>query len=154
MGASLDSRTRWSGCTIKCMFKLQRFRFSLRMLLLAVTSIGIWLGWYANRVHEQRRAVAALRQLGWLAYDYEANAERHHPPDAEQPQVPCWLCGLVGVDWFCRVEAVDLRTSSTWEEPITDSEIEQLRHLPGLRWLQLVSKLQLTDTQMRRLGEL
>jgi len=129
------------------MFKLPRLRFSLRMLLLAVAVVGTWLGWYTNRVHEQKRAVAALRQLGSLAYDYEVTTER-------QPRVPRWMCDLVGIDWFCQVERVNLRTSSTWDDRITDTDLEQLRRLPGLRWLQLVSNLPLTDSQMRMLGKL
>ncbi|MEX0714565.1 MAG: hypothetical protein WD278_19670, partial [Pirellulales bacterium] len=98
--------------------KLRRRRwcwrqYSISTLLLAVTILGVVLGLVTNRAERQRRAVAAIRELGaTVRYDFEPDNPRGlmalgRPPAANPPVQelpgPDWLCRILGVDYFADV---------------------------------------------------
>ena len=44
--------------------RMKSLRYSLAMLLLVTTAIGIWLGSMVRDVHQQQRVAAEIEQLG------------------------------------------------------------------------------------------
>ena len=103
--------------------RLARARFTLRGLLLLTAFVGALMAVlveYANRAHEQKRAVAALRKVG-------ARIEYSDPPD--------WpFVGFVqrkfGIDFVANATFVSLIY-----RPVSPREVKllsDLRHLKGL----------------------
>jgi hypothetical protein len=70
------------------------FRFKLRTLLLTVTALGVWMGWYVMAARRQAEAVAQVRNLGgWVLYDFQFDPTARgtsRKPNA-QSRVPPWL---------------------------------------------------------------
>ena len=119
-----------------------RFRFSLAMLLLVITTLCVVLGWHAARSHRQSRAVAKLKQLeATIVYDYDH--------EDREPTGPTWLRRLLGPDAFDRVVAVEFRTP----ELIGDDEARWLGDLPDLKRLWLHGT-RVTDAGMAHVGDL
>lgn len=108
-------------------------RITLRTLMLLVTILGVWLGWYMNRVHQQRKAVAAIVDLGGkVTYSSilpEDNYGGWGPPlgASYETPVPLWLIKLMGRDYFTRVVGVQSRS------------IEAIRFIPKLPDVQVVN---------------
>src|SRR5262245_3523210 len=44
-------------------------RFSLRAMLVVVTALGLWLGWEANRIHQRKLLLEALRTDARAKFD-------------------------------------------------------------------------------------
>lgn len=109
-------------------------RITLRTLMVLVTALGLWLGWYANRVHQPRRAVAAIRAAGGsVTYSYvlpEDGWDGWGPPYGASPDlpVPLWLMKLAGRDYFTTVVGVQSRSAAA---------LDALLCLPGLVVLDL-----------------
>lgn len=114
-------------------------QFSLRAFWAVLTIGCIWIGWLANRAHEQRRAARAVRQLGGIVYydrqlDWTADNWTIKAPSP--PRGPRWLRSLVGDEFFQHIEmvVVDERTA---HPPPTKSDVlklvERLKRLPRLR---------------------
>jgi hypothetical protein len=120
------------------------FQFSLRGLLVLMAVLAVLLGGAVNRAHQQRKAVAMIRQWGGLVYyDHQLiNGRAKYPPPAEQPPGPKWLRSLVGDDFFRRVVVVDLSGTQ-----VSDNDLEILGDLPSVRVLFLVGT-QLTDKSL------
>lgn len=104
-----------------------RMQFGLRSLLVGTLILCLALGWHVDRVHRQRRAVAALKQAGArIEYSiskynhYDMGLERAHATDVieiEDPRTvaewlewmaPRRLRSVLGVDFFRHVDYVDL----------------------------------------------
>ena len=105
-----------------------RLRFRLRTLLLFLTAIGVWGGWYVNRVNEQRTAAETVARLGGsVAYG----------PDGFSPAAARnWLeriASLAGPDLFFRVTGVELSDNKS----LMDEDLDCLKAFPKLRWLRL-----------------
>lgn len=112
-------------------------QYSLSTLLVVVTIVGVGLGLVTNRAERQRRAVAAIRELGGLVqYDFE------YPAPKELPG-PDWLCQMLGVDYFADV--VDVHTLN-----MTDATCSHLSALTSVRTLGLVSN-EVTDAGLAHL---
>src|SRR6185312_7026887 len=103
-----------------------RLQYGLRSLLVGTLILCLALGWHVERVHRQRRAVAALRQAGArIEYSiskynhYDIRLERPHGTEEIEIEDPGtlgeWLEWLtprslrrsLGVDFFRHVEYVD-----------------------------------------------
>ena len=82
------------------------FRFRLRTLLLAITVLGVWMGWYVMAARRQAEAVAQVRKLGgWVLYDFEFDPTvigTSRKPSA-QSWVPSWL--LDRPAWTCFIQS-------------------------------------------------
>src|SRR5262245_15562709 len=87
------------------------FRFNLRTLLLAMTALGVWMGWYVTAARRQAEAVAEVRRLGgWVLYDFEFDPTvrgTSRIPNA-QSRVPQWLVDRAGLDMFHSVAHVNM----------------------------------------------
>jgi hypothetical protein len=96
-----------------------RPRFSLRLLLLAVTVFGLWLPWQMQRARQQKQAVRRLHGIwGKLTYDYEVGEGL---PQTVEARIPKPLLDRLGVDFFHSVH--EATTIGGWDE---------LGKLPGL----------------------
>ena len=66
-------------------------------------AICLWLGWFVNRVNQQRQTVQWVTELGgFVRYDYE------NPLRIAELPGPDWLRNLIGIDYFANVVMVDL----------------------------------------------
>jgi Leucine-rich repeat (LRR) protein len=131
-------------------------RFSVRGLIALVLVIGVWLGWIVRQAHIQRDAVAAIwRTRGNIHYDWEWS--NGNPLPDGKPWAPRWLVALIGVDYFGRVTAVDLRSFRRPKDvtladvrrlirlhelyvnspSVSDAELEHLKGLTNLSVLRL-----------------
>ena len=98
------------------------FQFSLRTLLLAVTACAIWVGWFANRVHRQKRAVQAVLDLGGtVTYDYQildTQAGRFFRDPKAEPAWPRWIVQAFGVDSVQNVVTVTIMNGQATDETL------------------------------------
>jgi len=125
-------------------------KFSLGGLLLAITLLCLLLGWQADRVARQRRAVEMVERLGGsIFYRHQLVSRGYHDPSLPAPG-PEWLKTLVGEDWFRTADAVFLIGSPT---ALSDSDFALLSDLPYLQEL-YVADSPVTDRQMQYLARL
>ena len=119
----------------------RRFQFSLRGFLVVLTIGCVWIGWTANRAHEQRNAAKAVKQLGGIVYydrQLSWTADEWTIKAPSTPRGPHWLRSLIGDDFFQSIEmiVVDERTS---HPPPEKSDllklVPRLKRLPRLRRL-------------------
>ena len=105
----------------------RRFQFSLRTLLVAMLLLAVWLAVTTNRVRDQRRAVAALMDLGWsVQYDWERRS-------TSEPHGPKWLRRIIGDDYFQKVVHVYFWDGRELDEARTTKSIPLLQSLPDLK---------------------
>ena len=137
--------------------KRRWFRFSLRMLFVVVTLLGIYMGYLADRVWRERTAVqAVLDTPGSIRFDYQRKGYRH-PPGKR------WLQQLVGKEWY--QEVVEITVRSTGADDRLLEKISDLRSLEsldlggtkitdaGLRSISKLKKLQKLDLSFTQVGD-
>ena len=113
--------------------KRRFLRFSLRSFLLFVLALCVALGWKVERARKQKRAVAALTELGArVLYDYHYSDTSTKLREARRPP---WLLSMFGEDMFC--EVVEVRLSHVPE--LKNDDLVHLRKLPHLKTLFLCS---------------
>ncbi|MHC4401523.1 MAG: hypothetical protein ACYTG0_17765 [Planctomycetota bacterium] len=121
------------------------FQFSLRTLLIVVTVFAVWLAYRANRVAQQRRALAMVKRLcanrrltnydpiafGGVAYDYQlqTSGNRTTYDPLTQPPAPTWLGQFIGEE---RPVTIDLSDTD-----VTDADLVALEGLSSLQTLRL-----------------
>lgn len=74
------------------------FQFSVRGLLLLITTVAIGLGLWGSKFHRRHQALKQLRVFmprAWVQY-----VEYEEPPTARWLRRQKWLTKLVGDDWF------------------------------------------------------
>jgi hypothetical protein len=114
-----------------------RFQFRLQTLLAVLAVFLVWLGYYAERSHRQRRAVAAIEALGGhVSYGGDEDPAGGHSH---------WLEWRLGKDFISRVSAVFLAG-----RPIDDADLDCLADLPSLETVNLANT-SLTDAGLKRL---
>ncbi len=142
---------------------LRRLRFTLRLLLAALTLLCVWLAIHTQRARRQRAIVEQIEQgIGGAYYDfhYEAKDDGMGAKQQVSP-VPKWLLDTLGVDFFHNVKAVHTRDTPViadlpqlsalerlviMEESLTDDEFVPVGRIDGLRCLWVLSdKHQETD---------
>jgi hypothetical protein len=113
----------------------RRFRFSLRVLLLAMSFFAVFLGLYANSARKQSRGVAwVLSQGGHVSYAYELPlADGSYPMNALPPG-PDWLRRKLGMDYFSSVTGVILDRDEI-------NDLDPLADFPNLRFLALMNSV-------------
>ena len=154
----------------------QRFRFSMRSLLLITTAFAVVMALFAQQVMQARRdrvaALLILRVGVSVTYDFQ-----HDSGDWFVTQsgilLPDWLRQFAGDEMFGRVVAVDFWGSHCQDEDlavvcrqlddvknmrlavsrVTAEGIEHLRHLEALESLQL-EPIQLSALGVHHLAEL
>ncbi|WP_425396914.1 leucine-rich repeat domain-containing protein [Aeoliella sp.] len=135
-------------------------RFRLRTLLVLTTVICVWLAFKAKVAHDQRVAVAAIREVGGeVLYDYQFNEDGAFQ-DKATPWAPAWLRNAIGEDYFVTVVGVSFLTSSargggtyTYNTQVTDATLRQLIPLRRLRYL-FVRSTQVTDDGLETIGDM
>lgn len=116
-----------------------RLQFSLKILLLATTAFGIWLGDQANRARRQRETIAMIKTLtggnAFCFYSYEWNEDREclKQPGVQVEPGPQWLRNLLGIDVLDSVVAIEAQGCS-----LTDADLVWLlERLPAVSCLEL-----------------
>lgn len=110
-----------------------RIRFSLRGSLIATAIVCSALGYMVKRAHDQRLAVAAVRQLGGrVVYSHEQRAGQLGFFSWETPSpTPAWLRDALGAGFFDRVSAVSFGCHG--EASINDRQLQEVvPHLAAL----------------------
>src|SRR5262245_56783739 len=91
------------------------FRFSLRAVLLLVTSLCIGLGIWTQRAKTQRRAALLIEQSGGHV-DYLYEVRRFPGGDlAFESPLPSWLIKTFGADFFHTVTEVRIHNRHTMQ---------------------------------------
>ena len=104
-------------------------RYSLRTLLVVLTLVSIWMGWFFNAVRQQQKTVAKIQELGGTVhYDFQVNSIGELLDDPEPPE-PAWIRNL-GVDYVATVASVNLENARI-------RDVDFLSGLTGLRTLDL-----------------
>lgn len=132
-----------------------RLRFTLRLLLIAVTLLCIGLAIWTHRAREQRRIVQQINKTwGTVTYDYE-QIPTPKMPTARSP-VPKWLLDRLGIDFFHSVVRahvrgnVDLaevsrlnsiRDLTIWKHDLTDDQFAHVARLGNLQSLTVQSDM-------------
>lgn len=116
------------------------FQFRILTLLILVTVVSGWLGWWSHRARQQREVTAVLHAAGGkVRYDFED--EKLDGPK----YCPQWLVDWLGVDYFSNVKSV-------WFEHIEVTD-DRLKHLKGLDSLERLSlrNSEVTDEGLKHL---
>jgi hypothetical protein len=136
----------------------RRLSLSLRGSLLLVLGLGLWLGWQARLVREQRQAVAAIKAYGgFVRFDWEFVDGKLAPGAA--PRAPGWLRRSIGDDYFQEVAEVNMvyATDRRGQPDLTPGESDalmaKLGAFPRLRHLYIPDELA-TDRAMDTIGGL
>lgn len=150
---------------LRCRIRFPRrvwLQYKLRSFLIITLVVCLVLGWYAERVRRQRRAVAALVADGAAIYYYDRDDLSFFDADdfsagntVEKPKTiaeyvefltPFRLRKALGVDFFRRVDAVAFSGDDDFPHDPTP-----LRDLIGLRHLDLHNAL---DEDLAVVGDL
>ena len=126
----------------------RRFRFSVRLQMLAILVVALGLGWRVEKARTQREAVSAVRRSGGVVgYDYEFDSKGDPNPKGRPPG-PRWLQRRLGPEYFGEVYMV------AFEDWKSRDELEGLEFLDGLtrlRSLYLDHAYKITDDDLAHL---
>src|SRR5262245_35797685 len=116
-------------------------RFSLRLLIAAVTVTCFLLGIWTHRSREQRRIVTQIRKNGgWIRYDFE----RDMWGQPAESRIPKALLNCLSEDYFH--EVVEVETHSAADLP----ELSRLHNIDCLH----INIPTLTDADFRPVAQL
>ena len=120
-------------------------QLSIRGLLIVITFLGIWLGFWTNSARRQHSAAAKIRAMGGeLTY-----AETHAPE---------WLVQRLGIDYVCGVKNVRI-SGFHWyrDKPDVAFDMQQLTQaigaMPSCTGLE-ISLVKMNDADLQELGSL
>ena len=121
-------------------------RVSIRALMIFVLLLGGVLGWVVHLAHVQRDAVSAIRSGGGnVTYNWQhkrlPNGRTRLDPKG-RPNVPKWLFGYLGPDYFGHVESVSLGPRNT------EAVMRQIGQLDQLRLVRFFNGVDLTPLAM------
>jgi hypothetical protein len=116
-------------------------------MLLLFTGVALFMAWYSERVARQRRIVQSFRAQG-AVISYQDKL-----PGNFAVIQPLWLRDLLDVDWFYRVDKVDLNGSNRATE-VADKDLEQLSQLVGVRTLVLRDTTRVGPSGIQALGKM
>jgi hypothetical protein len=122
-----------------------RLRFTLRLLLAAVTVTCVWLAIHTQRARQQQQVVQHIQaKWGSVTYDYDHGLAAK---TGEGSPVPRWLLSRLGKDFFHSVTAAHVRGEvnlaevaklssledlTIWKEDLTDADMEHVTRLCNL----------------------
>jgi len=124
---------------------LKRPRFNLRSLMIFVTFLCVWMGYYFDAVRRQRQAVQAIRTLnGRITYDYDLLEEN----GIEELKWKRWMRSKLGAEyvaqvdqvWFTgrEIEPIGMGHYGWPKSEICDDDLELFEDLPALTDLCLI----------------
>lgn len=107
-------------------------RFRLRTLLLLITVVGIALAVTTNAARRQKEARKVIHDAGGQVwYEYHSTPTPGIPNSRFNrnalPPGPPWLRELIGEDYFCTVNCVNL-----FRKEITKADLAKIAQLPDL----------------------
>ena len=130
---------------------------SLRTLLILVTLLGIWLGWVVNRGERQRRAVAAIREIGGIVYyEHDVVVDRGAVfvqlakpiSTTRSKSIPTTRSGWRGwFPWDCFENVHSVQFPG---DKVADADLAHLQALKGLHELHIM-KAPVTDAGLKHL---
>ncbi len=106
------------------------FRVSLRASMVLVLMVGGTAGWMAHTIRTQRAAIAAVRAVGTVTFDYEAQQIPGGSGYRTEPAAPLWLRRTLGDELFQSVVAVELFEP---DSPAILAEVAKFDHLKYLK---------------------
>jgi hypothetical protein len=146
-------------------------RYGLRTLLILVTIVCLWLGWFIVQVHKQRRAVAALEKYG-AEVDYSAFYTYRPWTNVLPRGLILWLNDVLSSNDVRRVIRVTIQSADLGEDDlvvladlpylkylnlsgpaITDASLEHVKNLKQLRCLKLIDS-KVSDAGLRCVSKL
>lgn len=142
---------------LRSLRRLPLVRFSLRTLLVGVTAVAVWLGWYLHSAERQHAAVATIRQYGgWVHYDYQLVGSTFDPQG--KSWVPDWMKTQLGDDMFHNVVEVNLCYNDDHSDRadnanLTEAPLECLSAFGQLKTL-LLHRTQASDSNLKYVGGL
>ena len=113
-------------------------RFTLRLLLISVTAVGLGLGYWTHRVRQQHIIVERMKRVG-IDYHYDFELRE----GTNRSSVPRWLLSGLDVDFFHRVEAIRMGEFDT-NRAESVAILRDLSRLGGLQRVSIESK-EITD---------
>jgi len=126
-------------------FIRQRFRYTLRQLLIAITVIAVFVGFFSQslwQARKQQQVVATvIRSGGSVTYESDDSGGGWFQTDSGIV-LPSWLQSVLGEDVFKNVALVSLHGSS-----VRDSDLQ-----PFGDALKELRKLYLSNTQITNAG--
>jgi hypothetical protein len=115
----------------------RRFTLSLRALMVLVLIVGGGVGWKVARASKQRKAIAALGQLGAsITFDYQVLDEDSFP--GGEPWAPAWLRNYAGDEYFQEITGVDFQYC---RQTVKDADLAPLLGLDRLETVGLGRRL-------------
>jgi hypothetical protein len=160
---------------LQCKQTGPRLRFTLRVLLVALTLVCVGLGWWTQRAREQRQAVKRIVAAGSeVRYDMDESRSLWS-------KWKRWLSRHLGADFVYGIDLVNLRDPALVGElqplphvnallitsaEVTDEHVEQVAQLHGLKSLRIGASLglshranptigsQLTDRALKAIGQM
>lgn len=154
--------------------KTDRFRFSLRSLLLLMLVVVLAIGFWARGWHRQKRLAAIVAaHNGDLRYRFQNQEDVVRPVRDAKPWAPAWLVSRFGLDAFCRADSVvfpddaklsthelkeilvnsGLRSLVLPNVTLDDETVDQIACLENLQHL-FLDNSNLSDTQLRKIVRL
>jgi hypothetical protein len=135
--AALKPKRRW-------------FQYRLRTLLLLMTVVAVWMGFWADRARRQEQAVNKVQELGGhLAFAFQFDSQGNWKKNPK-PKAPAWVRNAIGEHYFLSVTILNFDEGS---DP-TDEDLTVLRDLPDLRELTLMNGRRITDQGLMNISEL
>jgi hypothetical protein len=132
-----------------------KFRYGLRMALIAVALVGSSFAWLHHRTEqlsEQDAAVAAIRaREGIVLYDYEVDAWHLGQQTRNIPPGPRILTAILGDHFFASVHSVIFLGESFERTNMDDADLKFLEPFSDLRRLAL-SNSRISDRGLERLA--
>lgn len=128
----------------------RRRLLSVRSLLILIALAALPLAWYANRVHERRRAMRAIfSHDGGIYYDFEIDRYDFEIDGGKFPKepaspVPAWLRRAAGTDLFHDIVWARIDRSPSF----SDEDLARIRALDAVEDLGIVGAA-ITDEGMR-----
>lgn len=127
-----------------------------------MTTCAALLAWHSRRAQQQRLAVAGIHAAGgWVYYDYQDFDLRTGKFDVvARSSVPQWLLDTLGIDYFHRVEVVNMSFHEEGpqrldnDEPGANADIsDSLARIPWVRGL-FLNAGSVDDEGMRVVGRM
>jgi hypothetical protein len=112
------------------MMRTRYRRFSLRTLLIVLTVLCIWIGWYSWVAHRQAKAVSEIRNVGGVVY-YSHQMKGFTDPPNPMRKI---IAEKLGEEWAYTVAGVTFYPD---KNHTADDLVQVLSYIPNLQRLSI-----------------